>query len=82
MDRPKLLRTMHHCHSTFLLYEETYSDRYGYSIAIFNRDAQSAFAFDVTENRRAAEQFLTLICEGGLDPCHLYDVLEDMLPLN
>lgn len=81
MNRIKLLRTMHHCQSTFLLYEETYAERHGYSVAICSRNAKFAYARDITENRDAAERFFALICKGGLDPCHLNDVLEDMLPL-
>lgn len=82
MNHLKLLRTMRQDESLFLLYEETLPDHIGYSVAICRKDGQYAFASDVTDLHDAAERFFTLIAEGDLAPCHLYDVLEDMLPLS
>lgn len=82
MNHLKLLRTMQQDSSIFLLYEELFPDRSGYSVAICGKNGQFAFASDITNRRDAAERFFSLICKGDLAPCHLYDVLEDMLPLS
>lgn len=81
MNRKTILKKKQHKDLTYLLLEETLDDRSSYSIAICSPRRPCAFAADVTDNREAALRFLNLISEGGLDPIHLDDVLEDMLPL-
>ena len=34
---------------------------------------------DVTDNADAAQALALLMQEGGLDPCHMHDVVEDFL---
>ncbi len=82
MDCIKLLRTIQNHPYTYLLYEEAYADRKGYSVAILSGENQFTYANDITNNQNAAVRFFRLISEGGLAPCHLHDVLEDMLPLS
>ncbi len=40
-----------------------------------------AFAEDICRDRRAAERFLYLIAYNEAEPCHLKDIVCDMLPL-
>ncbi|MBO5778021.1 MAG: hypothetical protein J6R82_00475 [Clostridia bacterium] len=82
MDCIKLLRTIQNHPFTYLLYEEAFADRKGYTVAILGKENQFAYATDVTDDQDVAERFIKLISEGGLAPCHLHDVLEDMLPLS
>ena len=81
MESKSLILRTHHHTLTFCLYEEPFMDRSSYSIAIIDQNKQFAYANDISENLQNAQRFLELICQGGLDPRHLYDVLEDFLPL-
>ena len=81
MSDTQLLCTRHHAPFQYLLYEKIYRDRAGYAVAICRDEKVLAYAEDITDRKDAAERFLALISEGGLEPCHLYDLLEDLLPL-
>ena len=93
MNTKTTLQIQQHGTLTYLLYEEPsesppddLSDdlpgtRMCYSIAIQDADGSQVYAADITDDRDAALRFLNLISEGGLSPVHLFDVLEDMLPL-
>jgi hypothetical protein len=93
MNTKTTLQIQRHGMLTYLLYEELsesppddLSDdlpitRMCYSIAIQAADGSQVYAADITDNRDAALRFLNLISECGLSPVHLFDVLEDMLPL-
>lgn len=55
-----------------------------FSVSVeFVGDAKSEceFAEDICRDRRIAEQFLYLIAEEEVEPCHLGDIVYDMLPL-
>ena len=77
-----ILCTRHHAPFTYILYEKRYQDRVGYAVAICREGKQLVCAEDITHCKASAERFFDLISRGGLHPCHLYDVLEDMLPLH
>lgn len=82
MDCKNLLCSTRDCALTFSLFEEPLCGRQTYSVAVYDGNLGHAYASDVTDDRTPAEKFLYLISEGGPEPCHLYDVLEDVLPLN
>ncbi len=64
----------------YTLYEQSCDQRMAYSIAV-TYGTKQAHAYDVTDDREAAVRFLHLLCKEGAEPCHLYDILEDFLPL-
>lgn len=85
MIRKTLLKTLHHpINSSFLrysLYESDTGGRHAYSISITADRYGAVCAEDVTDDRDAAERFLHLLHQEGAEPCHLYCLLEDALPL-
>lgn len=85
MNRKTLLETMHNCtgHPSliFALYEFSCRGRNAYSVAVYSSSTGCAFAEDVTDSRQAAESFMELLQAQELEPCHLSDLLEDLLPL-
>ncbi len=38
-------------------------------------------AEDISRDRESAEKFLYLISSQDVEPCHLYDILYDMMPI-
>lgn len=67
--------------TVYILYQQSYSDRIGYSIAVSDAYDHHSFAEDLTDDRDAAERFLALLAEEAAEPCHLSDLVEDALPL-
>lgn len=50
----------------------------GYHISV-RRRGERAIALFVTEKRTRAEHLFRLVARGGVYPCHLREVLEDLL---
>lgn len=44
-------------------------------------ESECEIANDICRDRGSAEQFLYLIAAGEAEPCHLKDIIYDMLPL-
>lgn len=74
-------RTDPHTFIVYILYQQSYPDRIGYSIAVSDALGHRSFAEDLTDDRDAAERFLQLLSEEAAEPCHLLDFIEDALPL-
>lgn len=74
-------------HLSYILAEETVSDeagkRSGYSVfaAVCGGDAgtDSAFIRDLTARADEAEEFFSLITNGAVTPCTLFDAAEDYI---
>ncbi len=59
------------------------SEKDGYNICSIGVEISEdkAFAEDFCRDRKTAEKFLYLIADEGLEPCHLPDVIYDILPI-
>ena len=69
-------------HYVLYVHKPSIKDREFYSVEItscFEDDIDSAFAFDISSIRTAAESIFQTLCSGQVTPCTLYDVLEDIL---
>ena len=53
----------------------------GYGIKAEVGENQSLCVSDVTDDREALEALVRLCNDEGLDPIHIYDVIEDFLAL-
>lgn len=76
-----ILLTNPNTFAVYQLYQHTVEDRIAYSIAIEDRFGHRAFVEDVTDDYEAAKRFLQLLCQEDAEPCHLFDLVEDSLPL-
>lgn len=42
---------------------------------------EEATAYDVCESVHKAEEFLNILADGEVEPCHLKDIVYDILPM-
>jgi hypothetical protein len=69
---------------TYTLTEGRLESRTSYSVEITmtsEKGIESSLADDVSGDLIASEGLLRLLADMEVEPCHLYDVLEDMLPI-
>ncbi len=65
---------------TYRLYISQSEDGEIYSLSV-EMSGECSHAEDVCRNRSRAEEFLYLLAKEEVEPCHLLDVVYDMLPL-
>lgn len=65
---------------TYKLYVSKSEEGEIYSLSV-EKAGECSCAEDVCRDRIRAEDFLYLLAKEELEPCHLTDVLYDMLPL-
>lgn len=71
------------CDCVFFLYQHDLPDRPCYSLAAWDLPRRSfLLAEDITDRSETAERFLRLLQQERVSPCHIIDVLEDLLPLH
>lgn len=69
---------------TYTLISSAKEERESYSVEICmlrGEEREVTIAEDVSSNGEASERLLYLLASADAEPCHLYDILEDLLPL-
>ncbi|MBQ8743264.1 MAG: hypothetical protein IJZ03_07835 [Clostridia bacterium] len=76
--------TLNRRHLTYTLIKGMLESRESYSVEIsmaYEGNFESALARDVSDDVTACERLLRLLSDMEVEPCHLYDILEDILPI-
>ena len=64
----------------YCLYRALQNDRYSFSIKVtLSDDSDSAFVQDITSDPVTAHRILSLLVNGTVTPCCVFEVVEDII---